>query len=192
MNDDIILMLTNQHMIGRGIFAIPHSTFLDMNVCFMTRTETLEHGEVTGFDLDTLLYREAEKRGIKDMEKLTEQALVNTERYLPPVVEQISEGMICITNDQHTFGAAAMMYKGLLQNVSETMGSDMYILPSSIHEVICIKPDMNDPGDLYEYIQYVNKECLEPKDVLSRSLYYYEADRQRLLIAYGDRNQAVS
>ena len=71
------------------------------------------------------------------------------------------------------------------------MGSDMYIVPSSIHEVVCIASDLADPADIYEYIQYSNREYLAAKDVLSGSLYYYEAERDNLTIAYSEDRAAL-
>ena len=191
MCEDIILMLTAGSGISNFLHAVPHSSFMDMTVCYFRRSETWEDGEHTGFDLDILLNREMRARGIEDTDSLYESALANTEKYLPPVVEKMAGGMICITNDQHVFGAAAMMYEGLLQNVSELMGSDMYVIPSSVHEVICVEPEKADPADIYEYIRYANKKCLEPRDVLSNSLYYYDAAQQKLMIAYGEQDHGV-
>lgn len=192
MNEDIVLMLTAGNGIKQFLHVVPHSRFLDMTVCYYRMREVWEKGERTGFDLDMLMNREAKRRGITDMSSLYENALENTEKRLTPVVEQMADGIVCITNSQHIFGAAAMMYNGLLQNVSDLMGTDMYVIPSSIHEVVCVRPEKADPADIWAYIRYANRECLEAKDVLSDSLYYYDASQQKLMIACSEQNQFAS
>lgn len=186
MDDNIVLMLTGWKELKKHLDVIPHSTFLDITVCYLIAHDTWEAGRKTGIDMETLTDKDAARRKITDMDELYDTALANTERIFPAEVHHVAEGMYCITNSQHTFGAAAMMYPDKLREVSEMMGSDMYIVPSSIHEVICISPDLADPTDIYEYTQYSNRQYLAAKDVLSDSLYYYEAARQRLTIAYSE------
>jgi hypothetical protein len=191
-NNDIVLMLTGWNEINKHLDEIPHRKILDITVCYLTAKERHENGEITGFDMETLVRDEAEKRGLSDEEELYSLALKNTKRMFPVCVHAVTDGMICITNSGHTFGAAAMIYDNELAEAAKIMDSDMYIVPSSIHEVLCIDPNEIDPADIYEYIQYSNRECLAPKDVLSGSLYYYDRERRRLTIAYSDKSPLSS
>ena len=188
MNEDIVLMLTGWKELKRHLDEIPNRDFMDMTVCYLIAQESWENGREAGLDLRTLLDRDLKNRNISNMEELYRTALQNTEELFPAEIHMVADGMYCITNDQHTFGATAMMYPDKLKSVSELIGSDMYVVPSSIHEVICIAPEAVDPADIYDYIQYSNKEYLAPKDVLSSSLYYYEASQQCLTIAYSENS----
>jgi len=54
-------------------------------------------------------------------------------------------------------------------------GADMYILPSSIHEVILLPSDrINDPTELLSMVHDANTTVVSIGDVLSDSVYYYD------------------
>ena len=64
--------------------------------------------------------------------------------------------MWIITNDRGVNGAVNMLYDENLQHLAKELKDDLYILPSSIHEVICIPASMGDPKVLAEMVQEVN------------------------------------
>ena len=67
-------------------------------------------------------------------------------------------GMYVLTNSEGAYGASALFYPGVKEKVSEVIGGDYYVLPSSIHEVLILKdtPDL----DSKELVQMV-KELAE-------------------------------
>lgn len=89
--------------------------------------------------------------------------------------------MIIVTNDQQIDGASAMFYPGVMDRMSEMAGGDLYILPSSRHEVI-ILPERaaGDRRELEGIVRYVNMTAVEQKDRLSDNVYYYDAKDQIL------------
>lgn len=82
--------------------------------------------------------------------------------------------MYICTNDIKAYGAAVMLYDGLLEDFAETIGSDFYILPSSRHEVIFV-PFYGECAaeELQEIVRYVNGEIVHKEDYLSDSVYFY-------------------
>ena len=61
----------------------------------------------------------------------------------------------------------------------------LYILPSSIHEVILL-PDtgLGSPQELKRMIHEVNSTQVAPEEVLSNSLYYYDSLQKRIRIIF--------
>ena len=72
----------------------------------------------------------------------------------------------------------------LLKDLATAIGSGMYIIPSSIHEVILV-PSVNcDDGEsIRQMIREVNDTQVEMEEILSYSLYYYDKEEDKVLIA---------
>lgn len=82
--------------------------------------------------------------------------------------------MYVLTNRSSQNGAACILYPSVLKNFAERIGSDLYILPSSIHEVILIKDyEIEDVDALRNMVKDVNRTQLAPEEVLSDQVYYY-------------------
>ena len=82
--------------------------------------------------------------------------------------------MYVLGNDQKLFGAASMLYKGLLERIAEKIGKNLFILPSSIHEVILV-PDNEEmeAHELWEMVCEINATQVAPEEVLTDSVYYF-------------------
>lgn len=82
--------------------------------------------------------------------------------------------MYVLTNRSNQNGAACILYPNVLKEFAERIGSDLYILPSSIHEVILIKDQgMEDADVLRNMVKDVNRTQLAPEEVLSDEVYHY-------------------
>ena len=90
--------------------------------------------------------------------------------------------MYVLSNRQKLQGAACMFYPDILKNFAEEKNSDLYILPSSIHEVILLPAteDM-EKENLLEMVTEINKTQVQECDVLADSVYYYSRQSQQLM-----------
>lgn len=72
-------------------------------------------------------------------------------------------------------GAGVLAYPGFLQEVSEKIGGNFFILPSSIHELLFLK-DTGDisPQELADIVKSVNASEVSPQDQLSDHVYHYD------------------
>ncbi len=95
-----------------------------------------------------------------------------------------NEMMYVITNERKTNGAATLVYSDALERLSEKVGADLYILPSSIHETIAVpcKPDM-DVDVLTKMVREVNQMQVAPEERLSDNVYKYDAKTKTLSLA---------
>lgn len=91
--------------------------------------------------------------------------------------------LLILTNSRRYLGAACILYRGLLEEFSEKIGKNLYILPSSIHEVILLPEDCVKKADsLIRMVREVNRTQLEPEEVLSDTVYYYDREKKEISI----------
>ncbi len=83
--------------------------------------------------------------------------------------------MYVLTNSLGINGASAILYNGLIEEFANKTKSNLYILPSSIHEVI-IMPyvDEYDIEELKQMVREINATQVPRGDVLSDSVYVYQ------------------
>jgi len=95
--------------------------------------------------------------------------------------EAIEDLMFVLTNSLRSFGAACILYDGMLDKISEEIGENFYILPSSIHEMIIV-PESNSPSreHLNEMITEVNQTQVDEEEFLSACVYYYDRTTRTL------------
>lgn len=95
--------------------------------------------------------------------------------------EATTDLMFVLTNSLRSFGAACILYDGMLEKVYEEIGENYYLLPSSIHEMIIV-PESNSPSreHLNEMIAEVNQTQVDEEEFLSDSVYYYNGSTTTL------------
>ncbi|WP_455950151.1 DUF5688 family protein [Eubacterium sp.] len=99
--------------------------------------------------------------------------------------------MYVITNESKLYGAASILYEEPLHELAEKFGSDLYILPSSVHEVIAVSTDMGSPDDLAEMVYEINMEQVDIDDRLSNQVYCYDKDLRTLRLATDTINKSL-
>lgn len=110
-------------------------------------------------------------------EEIADDAFRNTPELEPVHFLTLSEyppdGKIHIlTNENRIYGASVMFYKNVCENLSSKYKRDLYILPSSIHEVLALPVSGNHClEDLKEMVFEVNRAVLEETEVLSDEVY---------------------
>lgn len=83
------------------------------------------------------------------------------------------EEQLVLSNTKKINGAAAMTDKKILELALDKLGVDtLYILPSSIHEVLAVA--MGTPEELREMVCEVNDTQVAPEERLSYNVYRYE------------------
>ena len=91
------------------------------------------------------------------------------------------DSMIVVTNSDKRFGAGDIFVdKTLREQVAEKMGGDFYIIPSSIHEVICVRSDTMSPEQAATMIREVNANEVRPEEVLSNHPYLVNAETLKI------------
>lgn len=93
------------------------------------------------------------------------------------ITDPKDEFMFVATTEGYRDGAVAISYPGFLDDACEKIGEDVFIYPSSVHEVMLVKESHLGDRDLDEhddFIRFVNRRHNDERDVLSDKLYHYE------------------
>ena len=77
-----------------------------------------------------------------------------------------------------------MFYSSKIKALADKLDSDLYILPSSIHELILIPVLENEEVEtLREMVNQVNEESVENIDYLSDNVYRFNRNTEEICIA---------
>lgn len=174
---------------------LPFVPFLDFAIVFYILFDVDENGTATIPVTEDLI--QLWETNLNEIYQLAKQ---NTPQLLPAVfkpmrivIEELlgnpcdnivraDDMMFVLTNSLRNFGAACILYDDILFHISNFLKEGFYILPSSIHEVIII-PERHAPdkNTLNEMVSEVNETQVEPEDVLSDHVYYYDCKQHALL-----------
>ena len=82
--------------------------------------------------------------------------------------------MYVLTNESSLNGASCILYEDVLYDFAHEIDNDLYILPSSIHEVILLpKLSIYEKKELVNMVREVNTEGVDADEVLSDNVYEY-------------------
>ncbi|MCR4656703.1 MAG: DUF5688 family protein [Lachnospiraceae bacterium] len=121
------------------------------------------------------------------VEELKENAITNLEKkhLIKPMAEMLKDlgygeavsgplEMLVISSENKNQGAALLLCANVLREVYCKLGS-FIVLPSSIHELICIPNDETvEIGYLTDMVKQINEDIVEPHERLSNNIYIYE------------------
>lgn len=211
--DKIVFQLINTEQNKSFLEKVPHREFQDLSIIYKVvinvEKESIHNVQVTN---------ELSKRLGMDEEMLFKSAAENTRRILPPTVrnmkdvitemfeaqgmpEELSNMMMgqipeelpmwVITNNVGNNGAVSMLYENELHELAENMESDLYILPSSVHEVIAVSTDMGNPEELAQMVAEINMQEVSLSERLSNQVYHYDKDLRKLSLATNTPNKRL-
>lgn len=195
VKDRISYRLINARRNEELLELIPHIRFLDLAVCFYYAyyNEALGKGIITVYNNHMEMWNASTQELMRLAQENTRRIFGVQCRPLTEIVEEMLEDgynealpvvpMKILSNKDRVYGAACLLYPGLLQEISQKESADFYILPSSVHEVILLTDDgSEDPGKLREMVREVNEQQVEPQEVLSDSVYYYGREDKQIKI----------
>lgn len=192
--DNIIFQLVNTEQNREILKGMPHRDFQDLSIIYKWVLDISPEGMNTA-RVDNAL----SARLNLNEEQLFVLAAENTRKILPPRVTPIDEllremgvkiieemplnqTMWVISNDQRMYGATSMLYEDKLHTLAQKIGTDLYILPSSVHEVIAVSA-MRNPEELAKIVSEINTTQVPLEERLSNQVYYYDKDLRKLTMA---------
>ncbi len=176
---------------------VPYVRYLDLAVVFYCLLHLTETGNAT-----VLIHNSHLKLWNITKKQLYKQACQTTPRLLPYDFRNISAllgsqddadtppsfcPMYVLTNSQKLYGASCMLYPGILEAISEKLRHDLFLLPSSIHEMILLPAEnRSSHKELSEMVAQINQTELAADEILSSHVYYYSRAEQALHICDSD------
>lgn len=171
--ENVFFQVINTEKNKTYLLEFPHREYLDLSIIYRYAVNISDNDIAT----TTINYILMDEFKLTE-EELYEAAYKNTKRIMKPkVVSPGLPGFYMITNDQNIFGANGILYKDIIAKEAKKLGTDIYLIPSSIHEFL-IQPVSNTlkPKDLKEIIKDANEHVIDPEDYLSDSLYIYKLE----------------
>ncbi len=90
----------------------------------------------------------------------------------------VSPAMVVTGNRPN--GASNILLPEVQERLTEFFGDRFMILPSSIHELICVPYSETGAKELRELVRRVNRTVVEPEDVMSDNVYVFEKGEIRV------------
>lgn len=196
--DRIVYRLISKTMNEDLCEQIPYIPFLDLMISFCivigysesgVETMRITNDQMQQWNVSTAeLYRLAEKNTPRIFPARVEPLYDVLQKYLdiPDGQEPDDElilPMILIGNEAGVYGASVLLYPGLVEELAEEQGSDLFILPSSVHEFIVIPgADKNSLGELSAIVQDINAKYVCREEILSDRAYLYKRDEKKFLL----------
>lgn len=198
--DKIIYRLVSKE---RNLFLLkdtPYIPFLDMAIIF--------HLVVSIDDscMQSLkITRELQQRWGVSVEQLFKMAKKNTPELLPAKVCELNRlmerfmhageieleqeedltneekiDMIVVSNELGINGASAVLYDGVIEQIANEHDSDLYLLPSSIHEMIVVPSGDEDLHKTFSsMVNNINQRYVDEDEVLSDRVYIYRREEKK-------------
>jgi len=184
---------------------IPHIPYLDLAIVFYFAYESealgkgsvlIRNSHLTDWNVSVQeLYRNAASNTkrlfpvkIMNIDELAadltgEERTVETDCFSQIFPEKEALPMYVLTNRSKQFGAAGILYQDQLKKMAEQLKNNLFVLPSSIHEVILLPDHGENPCSLKFMVREVNETQVAEEEILSDSVYYYdrETDKVRIL-----------
>ena len=191
----LVWRLVNHERNKKRLEDIPHIPCMDLEMVFYCEM----YDETLG-NISILIQNEHCNLWKIDVEQLKKDAIENAQRILPAQCVHLSkmipkemrlceknenteEGMYILSNQHLTYGAAAMLYPGELEKFAEKKECNLFILPSSVHEVLLL-PDRGEEnlGFLMDMVRKINREEVSEEEILSDSVYYYDREKKEIRV----------
>lgn len=191
IKDKIVYKVVNYRSNEKLLEQVPHKRILDLAVVFyclldneygrsataLIYNNNLKNWNVTIDDV----YKAALKNTpdllhskISSMTALFEKCGVNVDGEEVDLKDYVPSDMYVLTNESKLNGAACILYENVLYDFAQKLGADLYILPSSVHEVILLpKLSMFEKDELVNMVKEVNTEGVAADEVLSDHVYEY-------------------
>lgn len=92
--------------------------------------------------------------------------------------------MMILTNKSVSFGVAMLLNISELKKLADQFDSNLYLLPSSVHEILAICSDQNiDVSYLTDMVNEANNKVVKPEDYLSDHVYYFDREKREVTMA---------
>ena len=188
VRDNIFLRLCNLERNNELLKDSVYIPFLDLAVLFYISFENSDIGRG-----QIRVRQEYLEKWNVTTEEVMKDARKNSEKEIDLRVMEFSGfPMFVMSNKSLSGGASSMLYPDALDDFARQNGSNVFVIPSSIHEVILI-PDndgiaegseewVQKTTELKNIISAVNREEVSAEDILSDNLYYFERDKKKLKI----------
>lgn len=171
---------------------VPHLDFMDLSVIFREKVD------VEGSAASFIIKNEYADSYDITLEDLKEASIGTNARakYITHGMSELMEeltgesipedqdmGMVVVTNKDKLYGATAIMFPTIFKELAARFRDNLFIIPSSIHELIVLPEKTCEAMAIRQMVRDVNSTQLAPDEVLSNNLYRYDVAQNMICMA---------
>lgn len=191
--DNVIIKLVNYERNKEILKGCPYITFLDLAITFRFMVRMDEDGMAS-----SLISNKDLERWDITKEELYDIALENTRKIFPARIRGMDELIpnmdeLCandedrkilhiLTNNEGINGATCLVYDEPIRDFAREIEKSIFIIPSSIHEVVLVSCDNAEKEGLMKLVKEVNKFIVSELDYLSDNVYFYDLETDKITI----------
>ncbi len=188
LRDCLFLKLVNYEKNKELLEDCPYVAFFDLAIVFRFLVRKDEDGIASA-----MIKNKDMEAWNMTVEELYEMGKKNTLRLFKPslnslksVLNKMFDGMVkndsyslqVLTNETGVNGAIYMTYEDLLRKYADEIQRDLYILPSSIHEVLLMPyTDELSKEELSGMVRDINEYVVDDMDFLSDEVYFFSREK---------------
>ena len=194
----LTMKLVNAEKNRERLKKLPHYLLGDLALIFQVQVEAAEFGTAT-----ITVQSEHINMWKKEIATLFDNAKRNMSKKQPvriqsmfdvlssmmgeiteEMFEEINLQMYVLSNETKINAASGIIFTEKIQEFADVHEANLFILPSSIHELILI-PDSGelDVEYLANMVREINATQVPPEEVLSDKVYYYDRNQKALMFA---------
>lgn len=180
---------------------LPHRRFLDLAAVYCCMADLAEGGRGTALvnkshmrmwgiqqeELERCAYASHRRRGKMEIKSINEAILEIGGCSAWEAKENMGAGPVRVhvaSDTGNVCGASILLFPGEFETLAEHYGSDLYLLPSSIYEVMALPADGEEPRELSDMVREINQTQVLPEEQLSDSVYRYSRESREITLAW--------
>lgn len=183
-NLDLLEQVPNLSMEGLGLSVVFYVSLMtgEQSAGILIKNEHLKLWEKTVSDLLTVAEVNTNRMHaftIKSMNEVLSGMFGFEEDLIPDDVP----ALYVLTDKHNTFGASQLYLKDKIREFAEKNNCDVYILPSSVHELLLLRADFPnvEPSYLKEMVYQVNATQVSEEEFLFDGVYKFEISTDKII-----------
>lgn len=173
---------------------MPHKRFLDLAAVYQIMLDEEDHGKISIVADWMLLHRFSVSVG--ELEEAAERNTREKGFCVQPMSEVLDEAagierqgknnpwmLWVLSRNDGFYGASVLLYGSYFENLAQELDSDLYIFPSSIHEVLALPiiPELEGRVErLRQMVREINVLEVPKEEVLGENIYRYSRKKSML------------
>lgn len=205
IKDTVVFKVINRERNRKFLKDVPYFSYLDLAIIFCVviidpegrsgsvtiHNHQLEEWGISKSDLYDTAVRNTKKLfgvEIKEIQEVIVDIVLSSDHFVVPplpdaiyhdLIEEIRNQVVkfpiyVLSNKTRHLGAGCMLYKDI-EIFADKLEDDLYIVPSSIHEVLLIPASVKvSDEELLDILHEVNRDELDETEFLSDKIYHFD------------------
>ena len=209
LKERIVLSVINTEQNKELLKTLPHRNYLDLSIiCHIAISEngrsTINYDMLNNLpfgltedELFELAYKNTKRLHATTICSIMDAINdVRTELGFENVSDDLDDmddaaiGMYVISNKSHINGAVSILDEEAFHSIAEKWESNLFIIPSSIHELIATRAYGNG-NEVASMVATINQESILPEERLSNQVYFYDRNLRKIFLATDTPNKKL-